>query len=115
MTYRDAAIADYESVLATANSALIAEAREAVRPCLIDSTGKIVLDPAKGLDVTDVVPASSLVVLTTNDGSSVTFIAQKTDGTWTVRLGKFIDGRWNPGATVKDMDEVGAALKAEVA
>lgn len=111
-TYRDYALAAHAAAVQAEQDRLAAEkqsrvdaARRTVAPLLTDSTGKLLLDPAKlTLEHVD----NSVVVLSTADGSAVSFAVQGD----LVRVVQKIDGAWTGGPAVTDLDDVGAALAA---
>lgn len=53
---------------------------------------------------------SGLLVLTTTDGSNVSFAVWPEQPTKPVRVVELIDGAWTYGAEVADLDDVGAAI-----
>ena len=115
-TFRDDALAEYNwwvADQAAQEAAKITDlqtrARQALIPVMTDHTGKLALDPMSktNINVTDM--EDKLVVLTTNDGSNVSFAVYPDNGA-RVFMSKLVDGEWIMGNKVIDMDDVGREL-----
>lgn len=116
-TYRDYALAEYQSRRAAEEAqaaedraALVTAAQQALVPLFTNSTAKVVADPTKVTTPALVDGENGLVVLTVTDGSDLAF------GVYpdlpAVYLTSNVDGEWQRGPTVRDLDDVGEYLAA---
>lgn len=104
--YRDAAMAAYSG----RRTDWIKKGQARLVPLMTDATGKAVLDPYTKTRVDAEDLAEDLLVLSTTDGSLVSFAVWPNHPDRVVRVTKLHDGQWTLGPEVKDLDDVGAAL-----
>lgn len=114
--YREDAIVEYQWRLAddAAKEAakvtdLQTRAKQALIPVCTDHTGKLDIDPMSKTNVAQTDMVNKLVILTTNDGSNVSFAVYPDNGA-RVFMAKQIGGEWTQGNRVLDMDDVGREL-----
>lgn len=120
--YRDAAVAAYNNRLAQEAAAeqakrdgLVSRARTKAAPLWTDSTGKILLgDVTKETRVEEIDEDAGLVILSVMDANTagvveVTFAVYPDKNEPTVIVNN-VDGAWNQGPVVKDLDDVGERI-----
>lgn len=105
-TYRDAAMAAY----AGRRTDWIKKGQARLVPLMTDATGKPVLDPYTRTNAAHEDLDDDLLVLTTTDGSNVSFGVWPNHPDRPVRVVKLLDEQWTHGPEVRDLDDVGAAL-----
>lgn len=109
-TFRDTALAAYRGLEAD----WIARGREKLRPIFSDSTGKLLLDPVGKTTVSyKDREDSGLLVLTTSDGSNLSFAVYPDRAGSDVALVRDDDDQglhWTRVRVVADLDDVGEAI-----
>lgn len=116
-TYRDYAVAACqnreaaeETARQAARDALVAAARQALVPVFTDTAGKLVADPVKITAPAAVDQAAGMVVLSTTDGSQVSFAVYPNQDPVERWLVVEDTGRWRRVTQVVDLDDVGEAI-----
>jgi hypothetical protein len=104
--YRDYALAAFQA----RKDAVALAAKEALRPLMTDAAGKVVLDPVGKTDAVKVDDEARMVVLTTNDGSGVSFGVYPEKSPVERYIATLVDGQWQRGPRVETLDEVGEAI-----
>lgn len=105
--YRDAAIAAY----ADRRTAWVRRGQDRLVPLMTNTAGTKVLDPYGKTTVDHEDQDEDLLILTTTDGSAVSFAVYPDHPERAVRIVELVDGEWTRGPEVLDLDDVGAALQ----
>ena len=108
-TYRDDAIAAYTA----RRTAWVPNGQDRLVPLMTNAAGTKVLDPYGKTTVAHEDQDEDLVILSTTDGSNVSFAVWPNHPERAVRVVELVDAEWTTGPEVRDLDDVGAALIGE--
>lgn len=111
-TLRDGAAAAYQTKLTSDRAALVAAAQNALIPVFTDAAAKLFMDPTKTTTAVFIDERSKVVVLTTTDGSNLSFqVDLSLSSAPMVYLATGSGNSWTVIApALKDLDDIGKVL-----